>query len=198
MEGLAGRRLPVNCSHRPRLRPIDRVKLNQSAFRSICSHAASVVPDPLEGIGHNVSAFVGVAEAISHQGDRLHGGVIGAARSRSNCRSQILHFISSWEHSPPMNLLRLLITYYRLLWTYLMTTTNVISGDSFISTIRRRRSLMSASEVAEVLRVSPKTIYRMAKESRIPNLRIGYTVRFDPEIIARWLDEKTVVTHKFR
>ncbi|HEY6375565.1 MAG TPA: helix-turn-helix domain-containing protein [Edaphobacter sp.] len=51
---------------------------------------------------------------------------------------------------------------------------------------------MSVNEVAEVLNVSPPTIYRMAKESRIPSLRIGYTVRFDPQMIATWLERMYV------
>jgi excisionase family DNA binding protein len=70
---------------------------------------------------------------------------------------------------------------------------SVEAGETFIGTIRQRRSLMSVKDLAQALGVNPYTIYRLAKRSRIPVIRIGYTLRFDPQMIANWLELKSVV-----
>ena len=46
---------------------------------------------------------------------------------------------------------------------------------------------MTAKEVAAILAISPITVYKMAKAGRLPSLRIGTSVRFDPRAIAEWL-----------
>jgi excisionase family DNA binding protein len=54
------------------------------------------------------------------------------------------------------------------------------------------------SELAELLQVSPKTIYRHIQ--RIPHLRIGNNIRFDmesPELQA-WLKTDTKGNHDYR
>ncbi|MGH9634868.1 MAG: helix-turn-helix domain-containing protein [Candidatus Angelobacter sp.] len=42
-------------------------------------------------------------------------------------------------------------------------------------------------EVAKLCRTSTMTIYRLAKQGRIPAFRIGDCVRFDPKHLAAWL-----------
>lgn len=49
---------------------------------------------------------------------------------------------------------------------------------------------LTAQELAEILSVSPITIFKQAKSGRIPSFRIGTCVRFDPKIIAEWLREQ--------
>lgn len=49
---------------------------------------------------------------------------------------------------------------------------------------------LTAQELAEILSVSPITIFKQAKSGRIPSFRIGTCVRFDPKIIADWLREQ--------
>ena len=49
------------------------------------------------------------------------------------------------------------------------------------------RRAMTPTEVAAILAISPITIYKMAKAGRLPSLRIGSAVRFDPRAIAEWL-----------
>jgi len=54
------------------------------------------------------------------------------------------------------------------------------------------RALM-VSEVAAVLRISGRQIYKLVKEHRIPHLRIAGSVRFDPFALAVWLRQKAVL-----
>jgi excisionase family DNA binding protein len=45
----------------------------------------------------------------------------------------------------------------------------------------------SVAEVARILDVSIKKIYRMAAKGQIPSLKISSSIRFDPHDIAVWL-----------
>lgn len=53
--------------------------------------------------------------------------------------------------------------------------------------IERKRGAFSASALAELLGCSEKYIYALAKSARIPHLRIGAMIRFDPSQTAEWL-----------
>ncbi len=48
--------------------------------------------------------------------------------------------------------------------------------------------LMTPDEIAAVLRIARKTVIAMARERRIPCVRIGRFVRFDHGEIQRWID----------
>lgn len=58
--------------------------------------------------------------------------------------------------------------------------------------IERRERAWSASELAELLGCSDKHIYSLAKSGRIPHLRIGGVIRFDPGATAAWLRERYI------
>jgi len=47
------------------------------------------------------------------------------------------------------------------------------------------------SEVAELLNISERLVYRMAKERSIPSIRIAGCIRFDPLALAWWLRQNT-------
>ena len=47
--------------------------------------------------------------------------------------------------------------------------------------------LLRAEEVAERLRLSPTTVYRMARRGEIPSAIIGFSRRFPPEAVDAWL-----------
>ena len=47
--------------------------------------------------------------------------------------------------------------------------------------------LLDASQVAELFSVSPKHIYRLAREGLLPCVRVGRRIRFDKEKIDRWV-----------
>ena len=51
---------------------------------------------------------------------------------------------------------------------------------------------MTAQDVAERLKIKPKTVYNMAAAGTIPCVRIGErTVRFDPERLDQWIREQS-------
>ena len=58
--------------------------------------------------------------------------------------------------------------------------------------IRSKGSFWSADELSEVLCISRKHIYKLAKAGRIPHYRISGSVRFDPEAIAQWLEKRSI------
>jgi excisionase family DNA binding protein len=53
--------------------------------------------------------------------------------------------------------------------------------------LRSAKGALTAKQLAEVLNISPKTIFKMAKAGRIPSFRVGTSVRFDPRLIVDWM-----------
>jgi excisionase family DNA binding protein len=49
--------------------------------------------------------------------------------------------------------------------------------------------LLNISEVADVLGVDVRHVRRLVHERRIPYLKWGHLLRFDPDEISAWLDE---------
>jgi excisionase family DNA binding protein len=65
-------------------------------------------------------------------------------------------------------------------------------ADDLIAIIAGKRGAWSASELAELLGCSGKHIYALAKTGRMPHLRIGGMIRFDPRTTATWLRERFI------
>jgi excisionase family DNA binding protein len=53
-----------------------------------------------------------------------------------------------------------------------------------------RTKALTVSDVAELLNISERQVYKLAAENRIPSFKIGGSVRFDPAEIAAWLRQK--------
>ena len=51
-----------------------------------------------------------------------------------------------------------------------------------------RRPLMNLDEVAERLGVNQRHVRRLVAERRIPYLKWGHLLRFDPDELEAWLD----------
>lgn len=51
-------------------------------------------------------------------------------------------------------------------------------------------SLLTAKEVAEIMRMTPEQIYRLAGRGILPSKRIGAAVRFAPSEIRKYLGLK--------
>ena len=66
-------------------------------------------------------------------------------------------------------------------------TANAVSLQNRISTFGRA---LTAKELAELLNVSPITIFKQAKKGIIPCFRIGTCVRFEPKKTADWLSRQ--------
>jgi len=54
--------------------------------------------------------------------------------------------------------------------------------------------LMTVSEVADYLRVTEKTIYRLLKQGKIPAIKVGRQWRFEKAKIDEWLHQNSVGT----
>jgi len=50
--------------------------------------------------------------------------------------------------------------------------------------------LLTATEVAHMLSISPKSIYRYATEGRLPYIKIESNLRFERQEIFDWLEAK--------
>jgi excisionase family DNA binding protein len=53
----------------------------------------------------------------------------------------------------------------------------------------RRRALVVA-DIAELLNISERQVYKLVAKHRIPCFKIGGSIRFDPVAISAWLREK--------
>ena len=49
------------------------------------------------------------------------------------------------------------------------------------------RKILTISEVAELLKVHPITVYRLIKQRKLPAFRIGRVLRFDADQLEEWL-----------
>ena len=70
--------------------------------------------------------------------------------------------------------------------------TNTGNAQTLQERLRTMAGGITAPMLAGMLGLSRITIYKKASAGDIPCLRIGGTVRFDPVMIARWLDENEV------
>jgi excisionase family DNA binding protein len=61
---------------------------------------------------------------------------------------------------------------------------------SVIEIVRNHGKLWTAEDLAEVLALSRKHIYKLSKGGRIPHIRMGGAIRFDPEATAQWLEDR--------
>jgi excisionase family DNA binding protein len=60
------------------------------------------------------------------------------------------------------------------------------------SIIERRSQLFNVLEIAQLLGRGKSTIYEWVAAGRVPYIRIGTTILFDPIKIARWLRDLSV------
>jgi hypothetical protein len=63
---------------------------------------------------------------------------------------------------------------------------------SLVEELRMRRGLLSAKKAAERLSMNLQVLHRRAKAGEVPHLRIFGRVKFDPRILATWLEARQV------
>jgi excisionase family DNA binding protein len=56
--------------------------------------------------------------------------------------------------------------------------------------LRSAKGALTAKQLAEVLNISPKTVFKLANAGRIPSFRVGTSVRFDAQLIVEWMRRK--------
>ena len=57
--------------------------------------------------------------------------------------------------------------------------------------------IMTIKQVAEYLKVSPRSIYKLVKDGAIPTFRIMNMWRFERIKIDHWINEKNGITNSF-
>ena len=53
-----------------------------------------------------------------------------------------------------------------------------------------KRHALVVTDIAELLRISERQVYKLVAAHRIPCFKIGGSIRFDPSAISVWLREK--------
>jgi excisionase family DNA binding protein len=61
---------------------------------------------------------------------------------------------------------------------------------SLVDSLHGKVRALTVSEVATLLNVSERQVYKLAAEHRIPCFKIGGSIRFDPHAIGAWLGQK--------
>jgi len=64
------------------------------------------------------------------------------------------------------------------------------SPASLADLVERKPRALRVGEVASLLNVSERLVYRMASERSIPSFRVCGSVRFDPAVLAHWLRKR--------
>jgi excisionase family DNA binding protein len=53
--------------------------------------------------------------------------------------------------------------------------------------VEQHRGALTVPELARLLSLSEKLIYRLVRQGRLPAVRIGTSVRLDPAVTAAWI-----------
>lgn len=61
---------------------------------------------------------------------------------------------------------------------------------NLVEILQEKSQALSVSELATLLRVSQRQLYKLAAANRIPSFKIGASVRFDPASVATWLRQR--------
>jgi excisionase family DNA binding protein len=56
--------------------------------------------------------------------------------------------------------------------------------------LEKRATALTVSDVASLLNISERQVYKLAADGRIPSFKIGNSIRFDPAAFAAWLRQK--------
>ena len=65
------------------------------------------------------------------------------------------------------------------------------TGKTIVEQIAEKRCAFSLKEFAQMTGIGYQTAFDMARDGRLPVMRIGSSIRLDPKTIARWLQERT-------
>jgi excisionase family DNA binding protein len=61
---------------------------------------------------------------------------------------------------------------------------------SLADSIHGKSRALTVNDVATLLTVSERQVYKLAAQHRIPCFKIGGSIRFDPLVLASWLRQK--------
>jgi hypothetical protein len=66
----------------------------------------------------------------------------------------------------------------------------VQENETITQALRRHRKLLTVSELSDALSIATKTLYARAKAGTVPTVHLFGSLRFDPVVIARWLEDR--------
>jgi excisionase family DNA binding protein len=52
-------------------------------------------------------------------------------------------------------------------------------------------NLLTIQEAAQLLKVKPRWLYKMAREGALPSVRLGRQVRIEEAALLRWIEERS-------
>lgn len=69
-----------------------------------------------------------------------------------------------------------------------------IQGNNMtvIARLKAKQGLIDAKEAAPLLDINKEVLYRKARAGLVPHFRILGQVKFDPVVLAEWLEEREV------
>lgn len=59
-----------------------------------------------------------------------------------------------------------------------------------LEVLEKKQTALRVGDLAELLNVNERSVYRWAAKHKIPSFKIGGTVRFNPATVAEWLRNK--------
>jgi excisionase family DNA binding protein len=68
---------------------------------------------------------------------------------------------------------------------------------SILKTLRERTDPFNVTELAKLLDVTEATVQRWVRRRQIPSIRIGDVIRFDPAMLADWIELQSATTRGF-
>jgi excisionase family DNA binding protein len=68
----------------------------------------------------------------------------------------------------------------------------VLAYMSILESLKATRRPLTTKQAAEMLGLHPMTVYKWSRTGRIPTLRLGGALRFDPQALAAWLEARSV------
>jgi excisionase family DNA binding protein len=75
-----------------------------------------------------------------------------------------------------------------------MANTATLSNTGSIPEILRSKGCAwTIDELVSVLTISKKTLYKMVATNRIPCIRMGGSIRFDPHQTAKWVEQRSTL-----
>jgi len=67
---------------------------------------------------------------------------------------------------------------------------------SILRKLREQTKALNVKELAQLLRVTESTILRWVRKRQIPAIRVGDVIRFDPSVLADWIELQSVVSQR--
>ena len=61
---------------------------------------------------------------------------------------------------------------------------------TLVEQLRSRKKALTVDELAALLCIGIRTLYKEVEDNRIPFFRVRSSIRFDPHQIAQWLEMK--------